>query len=79
MQNNHNFNITILLYRFTAFVKTIWQYTYFISLPFAFLQWHGFESRHWSTSGLVSFVRLLLDFKRVVYYEYVCTFIDKRK
>jgi hypothetical protein len=66
-----------MLYRFTVLIEAIWQYTYFISLPVGSLQWCRFKSRHWSIGGFVSFVRSLLDFKRVAYYKYVCIFIDK--
>ena len=79
VQNNHNFNITIILYGFTALIKAIWQYTYFISLLFASLQWRGFESRNRTIGGFVSSIRLLLDFERVVYHKYVCAFVDERK
>ena len=79
VQNNHNFNITIILYRFTALIEAIWQYTYFISLQLASLQWRGFKSRNRTIGGFVSSSRSLLNFEHVVYHEYVCAFIDERK
>jgi len=79
VQNNHNFNITINLFIFTAWIKAILQYTYFISLPFASPHWHGFESRNRTIGRFDSSSHSLLDFEHVVYHEYVCVFIDERK
>ena len=78
-QNNHNFNIEIILFRTTALIKAIWQHTYFISLLFTSLKWRGFESRNQTIGGFVSSSRSLLDFERDMYHKYACTFINERK
>ena len=78
-QNNHNFGITVISSRIIALIKAIWYHTYFISLPFASSHWRGFESCNRTIGGFVSSSCSLLDFERVVYQGYVCTFIDERR